>query len=59
MAEFTIRVSETQQRDIDVTADTLEDAIAQVQDSWNNGEIDLDDYRDFIIDIAPAESQAL
>lgn len=44
-----ITVSETQEQYIPVTADSLEEAIAQVQESWNDGHIELSDYRNFNI----------
>lgn len=49
MAEFMITVSETQEQYIPVTADSLEEAEAQVQESWDAGHIELSDYRNFNI----------
>lgn len=59
MAEFMITVSETQEQYIPVTADSLEEAIAQVQESWNDGHIELSDYRNFNItgEAHPTENQ--
>lgn len=59
MAEFMITVSETQEQYIPVTADSLEEAMAQVQESWDDGHIDFTDYRDFKItgEIRSTENQ--